>query len=165
MQHEDPFALIYALRRGRQFRRALGKLVDLTARRLNPAYRWDANHAWYCVGDLAFQLKEVALARDAFRRALRSRPDDVEALWALGNCYTELLRPRLAERCFRRALALDKDSLSLRYNLANALYDQKQYQLAMREFRKVGKTARGKLRAMARRNELLAQSQIAMRGL
>lgn len=154
----DPFLRIYALRRRRRFSAALRQLVDVESLRLRLPFRREANHAWYCAGDVAYLLGQIPFAISAFRRALRSRPDDVQALWAMGNCYSDLGRARMAERCFRRALALSGDSdLRLLFNLANALLDQGKYGLALNMYREVKRRSTGPLRAAAKKNSELAE--------
>jgi Flp pilus assembly protein TadD len=120
-----------------QYKGAFRKLVDPESGRLRPAYVSDVNHAWYCVGDAQFKLGSFDDAIDAFRKAAKANPEDVECLIAIGNCYDELKRPKLAERTFRKALDLrstGRTKASARVNLGNALLDQKKYQEAVEMF-------------------------------
>lgn len=162
IEKADPFRRIYSLRRRHRYAAALRDLMDVESLRLNAPYRSEANHAWYCVGDLAYEMQQVELATIAFRRALRSRSDDVEALWALGNCYSALGRARMAERYFRRAVVLTNNSdPRLVFNLANSLLDQGKYELACSAFREVVTRATGRLRSAARKNAALTELQVA----
>jgi len=106
-------------------------LVDARTGRLRRAYAWDANHAWYCVGNAEFDLENFREAAAAYRRACKADPQDAQSLLALGNCYDAMRRPKLAERVLRKALQLEgvrsKDKAALFVNLGNALFDQKRF--------------------------------------
>jgi tetratricopeptide (TPR) repeat protein len=134
----DPFELIYSLTKRRRYSAALNALIDSNLFRLRAPFSSEGNHAWYCVGDIAYRLRHFEIAKEAFRRSLKSRPDDWEALWALGNCYSELSRPRMAERYFRKAIAIaGREKPQLTLNLANVLFDQSRYKDSLVEYRKV----------------------------
>jgi tetratricopeptide (TPR) repeat protein len=96
----------YQLCIGRANAAALRRLIDLPTCRLRKHFRIDCNHAWYCVGDILFKQRMIEEARDAFKKSLRTRADDIDALMAVGNCYDELQRPKIAERYFQKALDL-----------------------------------------------------------
>jgi tetratricopeptide (TPR) repeat protein len=152
----DPYRRIYALSRRGEFSAALAGVLDEEGR-IRPAFREDLNHAWYCVGDLLYRLDQFDEAMCAFRRSLRSRPADAEALMAVGNCYDDLGRPKMAERFYRRALASDEleqagISEGLRYNLANTLFDQGRMKEAVRIYTQLGKARSAEIRRKASLN-------------
>jgi len=116
--------------------------------RLRPEFRFDANHAYYVLGDVYFRKREFRKAKEAFQRSLKSWPHDVEAMHALGNCYDALGRPKMAERVLRRAIAVIKSGETgvsnqvkwdVMVNLGNALLDQGKHDEAVSIFRRIGR--------------------------
>jgi tetratricopeptide (TPR) repeat protein len=110
------------------------RLIDPKTGRLKRSYAWNANHAWYCVGNADFSRENYEKATAAYRKSCNADPQGAQSLWALGNCYDAMKRPKLAERFFRKALQLDgvknKDKAALWVNLGNSLFDQKRFQEA-----------------------------------
>ncbi|WP_093178193.1 tetratricopeptide repeat protein [Variovorax sp. YR266] len=128
---EKSFDLVHGLLKTGKARQVRRCLVDARTGRLRQAYAWDANHAWYCVGNAEFDLENYGEAVAAYRRAYKADPHDAQSLWAIGNCYDAMKRPKLAERVLRKALQLEgvrsKDEAALLVNLGNALFDQKRF--------------------------------------
>lgn len=156
MDTNKSFDAIHALQRVGRYLEVISTLIDSGTGCLRLPYRWDANHAWYCVGLAELERCEFQIAAVAFRRAFKSNPADFQSLLALGNCYDELKKPKLAERIFNRALELSpsgKDKAALHVNLANALYDQQKFDEAIENYRfaanrrdAIGKVARRNLK-------------------
>ncbi len=67
---------------------------------------------------------EFALAIDSYRRALREKPDDADALNGLAVCYASLGRYDLSQGYFERALANAPTDLRIYRNLARSLESQ-----------------------------------------
>ena len=128
---EKSFDSINALLKMGKSAQVRRRLVDARTGRLRQAYAWDANHAWYCVGNAEFDLENYREAATAYRRAYKVDQKDAQSLWAIGNCYDAMKRPKLAERVLRKALQLEgvssKDKAALLVNLGNALFDQKRF--------------------------------------
>jgi len=160
MPKPDPFRRINALVRTGKHGTALRRMLDLERFRLRGEYRSDANHAWYVIGDLFSTKRRPDLAVAAFRKSVRSRPRDAEALWALGNAYSELARPALAERYLRAALRNARgNAAQIRYNLGNALYDQKKYSAAVAIYKSI-RPRDGRAFRLAQRNIQHARARL-----
>lgn len=158
---EDPFARVHSLLRQGELSAALGLLCDQDRKQIGDVFRVDRNHAWYCVGDILYRQGRINEAKDAFKKSVRTRSDDVQALMAIGNCYDQLKKPKLAERYFSRALSFcnrrnsgDKRNEIL-FNLANSLFDQGRMDEAIRTYKKLNR-APLELRRKAKRNLALA---------
>lgn len=113
------------------------------------------------LGIFFFKKHDFDSAKSSFKKSVRSRPDDIQALLAIGNCYDELRRPKLAERYFARALKhLGKDKNKLRnaivLNLGNALFDQGRMNEAIKQYKKL-KNAPLDIQQKAKRNIALAR--------
>jgi len=61
--------------------------------------------------------RDPVAAIDAYRRALRLRPETTEAWINLGRLFAESSDPDAAEECFRSALELDPADATVYYNL------------------------------------------------
>jgi len=156
------FERVHALLRSGRRAAALRALFASSTWRLKEPFSDDPNHAWYCVGTALFDSGKFDLASRAFKKSLRTRPDDFQALWALGDCYSELGHPKLAERYFAKAIRFGRkeSALALTFNLANAFYDQGKFREAIRKYRRV---LRGRDKAIARRarkNLALAKAKL-----
>ncbi len=153
----DPFLQIHQLVKAGRFDSALKLIYSKSENRIKRDFRIDSNHAWYCVGDIFFKKKLYQQAKVAFKKALRSRPLDREAIMAVGNCYDQLARPKLAERYFRSALASPEaysDKVnpdSIRFNLANSLLDQGRLSEAAELYRILSKSPT-EIGALAKKN-------------
>lgn len=162
----DPFDRVHSLMKNGKFVNALRLLREPGANAISTSFRFDPNHAWYCVGDILYRQGDFKAASAAFKRSLSSRPDDAEALEAIGNCYDAQSRPKLAERYFRRALAvLDKPLTvakrsDITFNLANALYDQGRLDEAIDLYRQLEDGHRS-IRQVAKKNLHLAEKKAA----
>jgi tetratricopeptide (TPR) repeat protein len=75
----------------------------------------------YNLGNILLRLQRPDEAADAYRGALKLRPDLAEAHSNLGLIAGNAGDLEEAERRFRRALALDPDLLAARFNLAQLL--------------------------------------------
>lgn len=152
------FSEIYLLVRQRQYDTALNLLCGNKCDRLNKVYKIDTNHAWYNVGNIFFHQGEYATALKAFKKSLRTRIDDTQALAAIAECYSEMGKPSFAERYFRKALSYQPEDHSLIYNLANALFDQGRYQEAIAQYLVIQK-ADGELFRLAKKNIAVARKK------
>lgn len=72
---------------------------------------------------IALEEHDVEAAIDAYRRALRLRPDHVEALINLGRLHAEAGHGDAASDCFAQALALDPTDATALYNLGVVAQD------------------------------------------
>nr|WP_256367306.1 tetratricopeptide repeat protein [Acidisphaera sp. S103] len=70
-------------------------------------------------------------AAECYRRALRHRPNYVEAYNNLGNCLLDLGRADRAEAAFRRALRITPNAPEVHHNLGMALRDLGRNDLAI----------------------------------
>ena len=66
-------------------------------------------------------LGNVALALEGFRKAVRERPQDVDALSGLALCYEQMGRPDLGQKWLETALAAAPDNPELLRQLADLL--------------------------------------------
>lgn len=123
-------------------------------------YKIDPNHAWYNAGTIFFHQGKYVSALKAFKKALRTRKDDAQALWAIADCYSEMGKPSFAERYFRKALSNQPGDQSLIYNLGNALFDQGRYQEAIEKYLDI-KKADSELYGLAKKN--IAAVQVKLR--
>jgi tetratricopeptide (TPR) repeat protein len=156
----DPFIRVYQLCNQGKLAAALRVLIDPAACQLRKVFRFDCNHAWYCVGDILFKQRKVGEACDAFKKSLRTRPDDIDVLMAIGNCYDELQRPKIAERYFQKALDLSPQKnnnkrQSILLNLGNSLFDQGKFDKAAVVYRQLLR-APGEIGIRARKNLSIA---------
>lgn len=153
------FEKIYSLVRRRRYGAALDLLYDRQSHRLNGAYKSDANHAWYRVGEIFYKQGKYREALDAFRKGLRTRPEDAYALWAIADCYSDMGRPKLAERYYRKAKALAGQEWALTYDIGSCLFDQGRYREAIALYKKIPSSESGAFK-LARKNMELAQSRM-----
>jgi Flp pilus assembly protein TadD len=72
-------------------------------------------------GNALYMQGRYAEAVECYRRALRGRPDDVDALNNLGAALADLGRLADAVTCYEQALRLQPDKAEVYYNYANAL--------------------------------------------
>ncbi len=72
---------------------------------------------------LALEDRDATAAIDAYRRALRLRPDRTEAWINLGRVFAECGDGDAAKDCFTSALALDQADATAHYNLGVLLQD------------------------------------------
>jgi tetratricopeptide (TPR) repeat protein len=72
---------------------------------------------------IALEEHDVEAAIDAYRRAIRLRPDHVEALINLGRLHAEAGQADAANDCFAQALALDPADATALYNLGVVAQD------------------------------------------
>lgn len=124
----------------KQYDEALNILFDAKANQLRKQFRQDVNHSWYVLGDIFYKKQNHIEAIKCFKKALNTRFDDAQALWAIADAYSELAKPKLAERYYRKATQYAKeneDLMNLTYNLGNALFDQKRYDEAISCYEKI----------------------------
>jgi tetratricopeptide (TPR) repeat protein len=162
---KDPFIRIHALLRQGKLSTAFSLLLDANTKRINGAFRFDRNHAWYCVGDILYRQDQFDEAKNAFKRSIRICPDDAQGLMAIGDCYDELKKPKFAERYYRRALSLstrDKTGdrrYAITLNLANSLFDQGRMAEAIKFYKKLTE-APATIKHRAKSNLALARDYI-----
>ena len=165
IENQDPFAKIYILIKQRKLARVLRLIIDPKTNQLRDSVRFDRNHAWYCAGDIFYKQNNLNEAKEAFKKALRAWPDDIDALTTIGNCYDELRRPKLAERYFRRALLvpatkLDKEKRqSIMLNIGNSLFDQHRFTEACKFYRNL-LDAPAEIGVRAKKNLALAERHV-----
>jgi len=162
MSNIDPFKEIYKLLKTGKSAAALKIIYDENSGQINKLYSADLNHAWYVVGDIFFKLEKYEDALKAFKKSIRNRKDDWQALWAIGNCYSEIGRPVFTERYIRKALLyVDRNKRQdLNYNLGNALFDQGKYLESIKEYNKVKRSKNGGLRKLANKNYRHAKRKV-----
>ena len=78
--------------------------------------------AWFARA-LALEDRDTPMAVDAYRAALRLRPEWAEAWVNLGRLYAENTNPVAATECFRAALELDPQDATAIYNLGVVAQD------------------------------------------
>jgi predicted O-linked N-acetylglucosamine transferase (SPINDLY family) len=78
---------------------------------------------WFLLGLACHYQRRSAEAADCYTRALRIRPDMIDAHNNLGSALREQGRAAEAENCFRQALRLKPDFAEGMINLATALQD------------------------------------------
>jgi tetratricopeptide (TPR) repeat protein len=164
---QNPFTWIYGLLRRGRLTVALNSLLDEDSQQIKGPFRSDRNHAWYCVGDILYRQGKFDAAKGAFKKSLRTRHDDVQALIAIGNCYDELKKPMFAERYFSRALTtLDKsadkseaDREAIIFNLANAIFDQGRMIKAIKFYEQLDQASK-EIREKAMKNLVLAKKNM-----
>jgi Flp pilus assembly protein TadD len=83
-------------------------------------------------GNALYMQGRNAEAVECYRRALRQRPDDVDALNNLGAALANLGRLADAASCYEQALRLQPDKAEVYYNYANALRISGRYPEAIR---------------------------------
>jgi tetratricopeptide (TPR) repeat protein len=125
--------------RRKAYQNAIDRIVIEHGWRLKAEFRFNSNHSWYMVGDMYEKLGRLDSAISAFRRALRSWPENADAFWAIADCYSAKQRYKFAERFYRRALDLNADSDELIFNLGNALLDQNRFHEAIKMYKRVSK--------------------------
>jgi hypothetical protein len=81
-------------------------------------------------GQLA--LGNVGLAIEAYRKALREQPDNVEAMIGLATCYDRMGRSDLSRRHYEMALAVEPANTDVYSHFAQSLDDQGQRDEAAR---------------------------------
>ena len=131
---------VYDQIRLKQYDAALNILFDVKTNRLRKQFKQNVNHSWYIVGDIFFKKESYFDAINFLKKSLNTRPDDVQALWAIADTYSELAKPKLSERYYRKAIQYAKkneDLMNLTYNLGNALFDQKRYEEAISCYEKI----------------------------
>jgi tetratricopeptide (TPR) repeat protein len=137
---KDEYSYIYELVKDKQYDKAISILVDLNTNQLRKRFRADVNHSWYCVGKIFSNKQNYSDAVKAFKKSLKTRVDDVQALWLIADSYSELKKPKLAERYYRKAIMYaqnHKDIMAITYNLGNALFDQKRFDEAIACYEKI----------------------------
>ncbi len=101
-----------------------GELRDLPSRgpiAPEPAPALTGDDWFECA--IALEEHDVEAAIDAYRRAIRLRPDHVEALINLGRLHAEAGQADAANDCFAQALALDPADATALYNLGVVAQD------------------------------------------
>ena len=159
----NSFDEVYRAKKLGKLDEVLRLLIDRKTGGLRAPYRTSANHSWYAVGDILFLKMDYKNAVIAFKKALRSRTDDYQALWAIANCYSCLTKPVFAERYFRKAIqyAPKEEHESLRYDLGNALFDQQNYAEAIRLYTSI-KKANLALYKKAQKNVAIAKERVRL---
>ena len=83
-------------------------------------------------GNAQFALGNVALAIEAYRKALREQPDSIEAMIGLAHCYDRMGRPDVSRRHYEMALAVDPANTDIYSLFAESLEAQGQRDEAAR---------------------------------
>lgn len=156
------YTQIYDLMEAGNFEQAITTIINEQTGRLNPIFKIDANHSWYCAGDAYFKIGNYVEAIKAFQRSRKADPQDAICFLALGNSYDALGRFKIAERMFRQALSLRLNEFNRAtafFNLGNALYDQRRYKEAIDIFNKI-KNRKDKIGLKTRKNLTLANQYL-----
>jgi tetratricopeptide (TPR) repeat protein len=85
---------------------------------------------------VALEEEDPDAAKEAYRRALRLRPDCSESLIDLGRLYAETGELDRASDCFRRALELDPGDATALYNLGVVAQDEGDDDQAIERYRR-----------------------------
>ena len=83
-------------------------------------------------GNAQLALGNVALAIEAYRKALREQPNNVEAMVGLANCYDRMGRADISRRHYEMALAVDPANTEIYSHFAQSLDIQGQRDEAAR---------------------------------
>jgi Flp pilus assembly protein TadD len=83
-------------------------------------------------GNAQLALGNVGLALEAYRKALREQPDNVEALMGLATCYDRMGRADLSRRHYEMALAVEPANTDIYSLFAQSLDAQGQRDEAAR---------------------------------
>ena len=83
-------------------------------------------------GNAQLALGNVGLAIEAYRKALREQPDNVDAMMGLATCYDRMGRADLSRRHYEMALAVDPANTNVYSQLAQSLDAQGQSDEAAR---------------------------------
>jgi tetratricopeptide (TPR) repeat protein len=90
--------------------------------------------AWYSLGEAYFRLQRYTDAIEAYRQALRIKPDFADVWNDLGNAYDDLQRYSDAIEAYRQALRINPD-LAAWYNLGLTYYSLQRYSDAIEAYR------------------------------
>jgi Tfp pilus assembly protein PilF len=93
--------------------------------------------AAYNLGKAAYQMKDFAVAAEAYERSLAILPNNAEARFDLGMCYAQLGRLADAEKAFAAALQLRPDVARTRYELGMVFFKLGRRSEAVLQFRRV----------------------------
>ena len=83
-------------------------------------------------GNAQLALNNVALAIEAYRKALREEPNNVEAMIGLASCYDRMGRADISRRHYEMALAVDPANTEVYSHFAQSLDAQGQRDEAAR---------------------------------
>ena len=83
-------------------------------------------------GNAQLALGNVGLAIEAYRKALREQPDNVDAMMGLATCYDRMGRSDLSRRHYEMALAVEPANTEVYSQLAQSLDSQGQSDEAAR---------------------------------
>jgi hypothetical protein len=83
-------------------------------------------------GNAQFALGNIGLAIEAYRKALREQPQNVEAMVGLASCYDRMGRPDISRRHYEMALAADPANTEIYSHFAQSLDAQGQRDEAAR---------------------------------
>lgn len=83
-------------------------------------------------GNAQLALGNVGLAIEAYRKALREQPDNVDAIMGLATCYDRMGRPDLSRRHYEMALAVEPANTDVYSHFASSLDAQGQRDEAAR---------------------------------
>jgi hypothetical protein len=83
-------------------------------------------------GNAQLALGNVGLAIEAYRKALREQPDNVDAMMGLATCYDRMGRADLSRRHYEMALAVDPANTDIYSHFASSLDAQGQRDEAAR---------------------------------
>jgi Tfp pilus assembly protein PilF len=93
--------------------------------------------AAYNLGKTAYQMRDYAVAAEAYERSLGILPNNPEGRFELGMCYVQLGRLADAEKAFTAALQLRPDAARTRYELGMVLFKLGRRSDAAAQFRRV----------------------------
>lgn len=155
----DAFVPIYFLLRTGRFEEVLQEIVNTKTGRIKNPYAKDPNHAWYVVGDTYCKTDQFVAAADAFRKSLRTRDNDCQALFALAYCYSELGSPVRATRVLLKVISIDGRKEKYLYNLGNAYFDRGRISDAIKAYEEVVASG-GELSALATKNIAVAKKKL-----
>jgi Flp pilus assembly protein TadD len=156
----NKFSEIHVLLRQRKYDSILKLMTFANGKTLRKDYRTDPNHSYYILGDIEFKKENFERASYYFKRAIKVRSDDTEALLALGNCFDAMKLPVKARNTLQKALALKPRDKSIKFNLANAQLDLGNYEKAVPLFKSAAKSKNVQISKGAKRNCKLALTKL-----
>lgn len=157
---DDPFKTLHELMKKGGYRKIEELLLCPDGVSIRSPFDFDNNHAFYLLGDIAFNEQKYTRAEYFFERSIESRKDDLEAILALANCFDAQGFAEKARKVLIKAQALKPHDLSIRFNLANAYFDLGQFSKAIKCYSSVVRSRNSTLSSAAKRNLSLARFRL-----
>ena len=98
-----------------------GNAIEVRSIKQNLAEGRQPANSRVAEGNGQLALGNVGLAIEAYRKALREQPDNVEAMMGLATCYDRMGRSDLSRRHYEMALAVEPANTDVYSQLAQSL--------------------------------------------